>query len=441
MSQQPTVWESFEREVEILCPKPTTKRPPMALENRGRSTIAAQPPTVWFERDARGYTDRSDHFLHSNQFLADQLSRTNLYRAYLSPVLVSEADIVHCSSIWFIHPVIMALQAVYPQVQCLSEVHRAPRGEGSTRCDMLIRIGGTDVVVIEYKNRGYLDEDEFFRGVCPNPTARNVESLETFRNEFEGEVAKYREWSKLDKKNHGTALGHNAAIITKQAMAYARKHETRHVALFDWDTLFLWNSAGYTTSDHSWAYGSWITQRDLFRKALLGFILEAKAELDSLGARPVPPPWEPTQEDGIEHVDIGLYGLCIRTFYSLNCRPTAGYDIGALVDSFHPPPNGTISPNLYLLLETSLRLQSKVLVSPLPGAGVAFSLALVFCAPALVGPAVSAAVSFTLALGAALCTTVVVGAAVFVSVFVSGLAPPDSPLLVDAYARHVVALE
>ncbi|EJT72266.1 hypothetical protein GGTG_09132 [Gaeumannomyces tritici R3-111a-1] len=157
---------------------------------------------------------------------------------------------------------------------------------------------------------------------------------------------------------------------------------------------------------------------------------------------------------GIEHVDIGLYGLCIRTSHSLDCRPTAGYDIGALVDSFHPPPNGTISPNLYLLLETSLRLQSRVLVSPLPGAGVAFSLALVFwylkrradpedgggkALPRWSGRLfwLLAAISFTLALGAALCTTVVVGAAVFVS----GLAPPDSPLLVDAYARHVVALE
>lgn len=147
-------------------------------------------------------------------------------------------------------------------------------------------------------------------------------------------------------------------------------------------------------------------------------------------------------------------GLCIRTAHSLDCRPTAGSDIGALADSFHPPPNGTISPQLRRLLETALRLQSRVLVSPLPGAGVSFALSLIcWYLTRRVEPGVNqkrglprwvncafwtcCGASLALSLGSALCATVVVGAAVFVS----DLAPASSPVLIAADTRHVIALQ
>lgn len=43
-------------------------------------------------------------------------------------------------------------------------------------------------------------------------------------------------------------MGLNATCLTKQkqAAAYALKWETRFVAPFDWDALFLWSFAGMT---------------------------------------------------------------------------------------------------------------------------------------------------------------------------------------------------
>lgn len=125
-----------------------------------------------------------------------------------------------------------------------------------------------------------------------------------------------------------------------------------------------------------------------------------------------------------------------------------------MVDSFHPPPNGNISPQLRRLLETALRLQSRVLVSPLPGAGMSFALALIcwyltrrvesgvdkkkgLLAWAKRAFWLCCGASLALSLGSALCTTVVVGAAVFVS----DLAPASSPVLIAAETRHVIALQ
>ncbi|POS70773.1 hypothetical protein DHEL01_v210831 [Diaporthe helianthi] len=39
-------------------------------------------------------------------------------------------------------------------------------------------------------------------------------------------------------------MDNNATCLSKQAAAYSTRFGTRYVALFDWDTLFLWNFAG-----------------------------------------------------------------------------------------------------------------------------------------------------------------------------------------------------
>ncbi|KAL1857437.1 hypothetical protein Daus18300_010410 [Diaporthe australafricana] len=84
-------------------------------------------------------------------------------------------------------------------------------------------------------------------------------------------------------------MTNNATCLTKQAAAYSTKWKTRYVGLFDWDSFFLWHFAGKdfrptarktstTMGDDghaAWAYGTFVSHREDYRKALLGFVLEA----------------------------------------------------------------------------------------------------------------------------------------------------------------------
>lgn len=174
--------------------------------------------------------------------------------------------------LWLLHPVVKALQAEFPKVECAAEVE-----VDGCRCHALVSVGGRPMVVIEYKNRQHLKMQEFYQGRKEDRTEKN-------KVEINNKIAAGK------KRSPPSAMGDNAVYLTKQAAAYALRWETRYVGLFDWDNLFLWNFAGLNfqqpvpgrgrssqgRGQHAdWAYGTWVRDREDYRGALLGFVMEA----------------------------------------------------------------------------------------------------------------------------------------------------------------------
>lgn len=264
-----TLYESFHEEVLILSNGPVHLRVPnIDIRTRGGSTQAATPPAVWFKKNVNVYIDRASEICARNEAT---LRRSYLPAPYSPCILDSEADIVRSAALWLLHPVIIALQSEFKLVGCYAEVTI-----DDCRCDALIKINGKTIVVLEYKNRGHIDMDEFNQGRIEDYSYSNRAAiLDKIKNA---------------QRNGGeSAMDNNAMCLTKQAAAYATKWKTRYVALFDWDNFFLWHFAGMDFRQRTagspsgvahdghaaWALGTPVRKREEYRKALLGFVLEA----------------------------------------------------------------------------------------------------------------------------------------------------------------------
>ncbi|KAI3392046.1 hypothetical protein diail_6320 [Diaporthe ilicicola] len=266
-----TVYESFHEEVLILSNAPVHLTVPnIDIRTRGASTQAATPPAVWFKKETGRYLDSASEICKRNEAA---LKRYYLPAPYSPCILQTEADIVRSAALWLLHPVIIALQCEFKSVGCYAEVTI-----DDCRCDALITISGDNMVVLEYKNRGHIKMAEFEQGRVHDYSYSN-------RAAILDQIGSVRGQSGLE-----SAMGDNAVCLTKQAAAYATKWQTRFVGLFDWDNFFLWQFAGldfrrsrpkppstsYGVDGHAdWAFGTPVRKREDYRKALLGFVLEA----------------------------------------------------------------------------------------------------------------------------------------------------------------------
>ncbi|KAI6262359.1 hypothetical protein MCOR19_001399 [Pyricularia oryzae] len=306
---QLTVFDSFNKPVLSLLTERNVKPPERGridITKRGQSTIVANPPIFWFEHDASDYIQTAEDAL-SNHSKIRYIKSTYMPAPYPECPLKSEADVVRATALWILHPIIMTLQEMFGNVQCRSEDSRP-----GIRCDTLIAIDNKPVFVFEYKSRGYLVSQEYLDGRHDLPTARDSASLLSFKNEYQARVTSQKKvFDELRRKGNPTVfscLGHNAACITKQAQAYSQGYETRYVACFDWDNLFLWNFAGntwnrkgkgeVTFASETWAWGTLTSDRASFRKVLLGFILQAHYDCNRGDRRCMgPAPWDQTERD------------------------------------------------------------------------------------------------------------------------------------------------
>lgn len=282
-----TLYESFHEEVLILSNAPVHLQvPTIDIRKRGGSTQAATPPAVWFKKNAGHYIDKASEICARNEAA---LQRSYLPAPYSPCILESEADIVRSAALWLLHPVIIALQSEFKSVGCYAEVTI-----DDCRCDALIKINGETMVVLEYKNRGHVNRAQFDKGLIRDPSYSNRDEILDMIN------------AAMQTSNK-SLMAHNAVCLTKQAAAYATKWQTRYVGLFDWDNFFLWNFAGCDfrrgasrnssslgADGHArWAWGTPVERREDYRKALLGFILEAyKDRCSAKFEHPISPPFE-----------------------------------------------------------------------------------------------------------------------------------------------------
>ena len=173
----------------------------------------------------------------------------------------NEADVVRATVLYLLHPVNQAINAQYGHIFCAAE----DQGNGPLRCDVVWKIwrdGEWSIIaILELKKRGVLSLGDFIHARV------NYKDIP------------YHIQRAL-REPSSTFLKGNAVTLSQQAAAYAWKRNTKYVALFDWNSLFLYSFAGLDAKSETvgdWAYGTWIVEdpTTTFRKAILGFLITA----------------------------------------------------------------------------------------------------------------------------------------------------------------------
>jgi hypothetical protein len=178
--------------------------------------------------------------------------------------IFTEADVFRAATLYILHPINEALNARYEnRTLCRSESKQISRGG----CDVSWQFwnrdeeGWTVFAVLELKNRGVLKWSDMVGAL------RDEETREDGLEEA------------LSKRGNTLFLS-NMVPISKQAAHYAWATGSHYIAVFDWDSLFMFRYESVdseTKSIGDWTYGTWVQEDEVttFRKALLGFLLEA----------------------------------------------------------------------------------------------------------------------------------------------------------------------
>ena len=241
--------------------------PPLQAHANSTTAEETDPPRVWIEKTPMSWSNNEAHPLINA--IRNAPGVQTLVSAIERPFwMQTEADVVRATTLYFLHSVNQAINVRFRErIFCAAE----DRGNGNLRCDLVWRIQDRNgnminIAVLELKNRGILQRHEFI-------------SARTDRANSSNKAA--RAWQ---EPNH-TFLRGNARLVSKQAAAYALERRTKFVAIFDWDSLFLYEFAAINTdvwdTVGSWSYGTWVdydARPTNFRMVLLGWLYAACRE-------------------------------------------------------------------------------------------------------------------------------------------------------------------
>ena len=226
------------------------------------TTAQTDPPKFWTDRTIQPYQ------LLANLALANTTVRRVVTENYLPSneptfMVLAEADVVRAAALYFLHPVNMALTARHSDVtiECLAE--STSRGSSAKiRPDILYRKNGRNFALLEYKIMGVVDRPQFIRARVAATALPN-------------QVTEKR--ADAENQKFYTFFSINALKIIKQMANYSENDErgTQYVAMFNWDWLFL----SIFNDDKEIIHGTLVSrngiQKRRYRKALLGWLLEA----------------------------------------------------------------------------------------------------------------------------------------------------------------------
>jgi hypothetical protein len=190
------------------------------------------------------------------------LCKNDALKQYASPTrlvnIANESDVVHLANTNLIKPVWRAIIAVYPG----KLVTYSEQQLDVLRPDRVFKLSSSQgkneaVMLIEFKRCGYIHYDEFEDAMC------DADEIDDKRR-------------KLEEDDEETTLENNsnALLFVKQATAYYMSSRCRYVALCDYDKLVLLR---YRHGEDLSSVDATTVPRKVFRKALLGFLLEACA--------------------------------------------------------------------------------------------------------------------------------------------------------------------
>ncbi|KPM42316.1 hypothetical protein AK830_g4237 [Neonectria ditissima] len=169
-----------------------------------------------------------------------------------------EGDVVDASAVHLINPVDIALSTKYPDSIISLNQHTREKARADKCWLYKHPVSQKYFAVLDYKRPGTIRDHEF----------RSAEGRRgmTFEEKFDL-VAGEEGMSYFDD---------NARKLSRQAVNYAHKYNTRYIALFDWERLVLLVLEDQRNlMGGNWCCVTIIKNRSKFRPALLGFLEQA----------------------------------------------------------------------------------------------------------------------------------------------------------------------
>jgi hypothetical protein len=236
----------------------------MIPKDSGGSTDHTIPPKIWIAYPVENYITRADIELEHDQPRLEAF----LPVTEVPFTICNEADVVRAATLYILHPINEALNSRYEnKIYCRSEI-RQPSGVRSGVSSGVTwqfwdstSAQYTVIAILLPKDRGVLAWSD-----C-------VYALQEQSNCTEAIEA-------ACSTSANTAFTGNMVPIAKQAVRYAWSTGTHYAAVFDWDSLFMFRYHELDPDEPSvgdWTQGTWVREEGetTFRKALLGFLLEA----------------------------------------------------------------------------------------------------------------------------------------------------------------------
>ena len=281
-SLPPTIIGSFEKKLYVLeLEENVTVK---TVQASGVTTKNTPPPKLLFYSPMIEFVEYADHFLKHPRLTEKLLDSRTISAKRPEIKQDNEAGVVLTSMTYILDPITEVLHAMFPgkwdlhseQTQVEKKVEKNIQkevgGESALRTDLIFKISGSEhtIAVVEFKRRQYIRYKDFKGAIVP---------LDISENELEQK--------KLDSdaKNRKTLLEGNAEPYGKQVKAYAIRTGCKHVALFNWEHLLLFNFDPVTfetASDRpkvSWVHegddGHGFMEEGLIRKVLLGWLIKA----------------------------------------------------------------------------------------------------------------------------------------------------------------------
>lgn len=262
----PSILESFDQPLPIIKDWPTfdhngTEKPAPKL---GTETKRASPPRWWVEVPYNHWADQANAILDKlKKDKKSVVAKTCVPEKEPGMFLMTEGDVVRCSTLYLAHPVHMAFGHFYgdPNFVFTAEASKS----NIARADMLYSTSKTNFAVLEYKASGVIRKQEFDK----------AELTENKRASFMAEP--------FECNFHG-----NSKVLMTRAVHYASSYDTKYIALFDYRTLVLLYMDCVNGKDGGFhCLATIISKPENMRRALLGFL--ATAYLASKGMVKPPP--------------------------------------------------------------------------------------------------------------------------------------------------------
>jgi hypothetical protein len=178
--------------------------------------------------------------------------------ARLGTGVANEGDVVLIANIHLVDPVLKSVNEIYHGQ--LTSYAEEPIDKLRVNRAIKLKQRNKDQVImlIEYKRCGYIHKEQFEQAMCAPKNAHQI-------------------LCKLKEAAEETTLQSpsNTLWFVKQATAYYINTGCRYVALCDYESLILSEYSDPPENNHLDYVGITVVPRPFFRKALLGFLIEA----------------------------------------------------------------------------------------------------------------------------------------------------------------------
>ena len=156
--------------------------------------------------------------------------RSHLPALESSHALRTEGDVVRAAVLYLLNPVNKAVEGLRPagrRIDCITDASRGTTSRTGRFRDAQNR--STRFAILEFKNTYALHWADF------EPAMADLDPNAPVHTQPEGMV------SSSFATTTGTLLAGNAVVVAKQAQKYHNETGCTDVALFDWDTMFIFD--------------------------------------------------------------------------------------------------------------------------------------------------------------------------------------------------------